>query len=186
MTADIQKTKRVRSIKFIIGGILVSFAGYRLINIANISPIWNTYPGLAVLVIGIINILQGVLNKRDSKLTRTVETSIGTIGIVVGVFVKAFMSDASSFALLISLFLIIQGVGFVSTGITQSKNPKAIRISKIIIGFGIIIILIGVFFQFHDLPIKVITILLSINILILGIEVFTSAISHKIVKSSSS
>ena len=182
---DIQKAKRVRNIKLIIGGILVSFAVYRLFNIANTSPIWNTYPGLAVLVIGIINILKGILSKGDSKITRTVETGIGIIGIVVGVFVKAFMSDTSSFVLLISLFLIIQGIGFVSTGITQNKKPKAIRIPKIIIGFGIIIILIGVFFQFHDLPIKVITILLSINILILGIEVITSVISHKIVNSLS-
>lgn len=185
MITDIQKAKRIRNIKFIIGGILVSFAVYRLFNITNTSPIWNTYPGLAVLVIGIINILKGILSKGDSKITRTIETSIGIIGIVVGVFVKVFMSDASSFAFLISLFLIIQGVGFVSTGITQSKKLKAIRIPKIIIGFSIIIILIGMFFQLHDLPIKVITILLSINILILGIEVVTSAISHKIVNSPS-
>jgi uncharacterized membrane protein HdeD (DUF308 family) len=186
MTMDIHKAKRIRIIKFIIGGILVSFAAYRFLNIANTSPIWTTYPGLAVLVIGIINILKGILSKGDSKITRTIETSIGIIGIVVGVFVKVFLSDTSSFTLLISLFLIIQGVGFISIGITQSKKPKAIRIPKIIIGFGIIVILIGTFFEFHDLPMTVMTILLSINIFLLGIEIVTSAISHKIVKSSSS
>ncbi len=180
-----KKSKRARIIKFIIGGILVGFAVYRFVNITNVSPIWTTYPGLAVLIIGIVNILQGILSKSDSKMTRTIEMSIGVIGIVVGVFVKAFISDtSSSFTWLISLFLIIQSVGFIATGITQSKKSKAIRIPKIIIGVGIMISLIGTFFELHNLPVTEITILLSINILIIGIEVITSALSHEIVQSS--
>lgn len=187
MIMDIQKAKRVRIIKFIIGGFLVSFAGYRLLDIANASPIWATYPGLAVLIIGIIDILKGILSKGDSKITRTIEIGIGIIGISIGVFVKAFISDtSSSFTWLVFLFLIVQSVGFIATGITQSNKSKAIRIPKIIIGVGVMTVLIGSFFEFHDLPIKLLTILLSINILIIGIEIITSAISHKIVKSSSS
>jgi uncharacterized membrane protein HdeD (DUF308 family) len=187
MAVDVRKAKRVKIIKFIIGGILVGFAGYRFLNISNISSIWATYPGLAVLIIGIINILKGIFSKGDSKMTRTMEAGIGIIGIVVGVFVKAYISDASSsFTLLIFLFLIIQSIGFIATGITQSNKSKAIRIPEIIIGAGIIVSLIGTFFQFHDLPMKLLTILLSINILIIGIEIITSTISHKIVQSSSS
>ena len=185
MAVDIQKAKRVRKIKFIIGGILIGFATYRFVNITDVSPIWSTYPGLAVLIIGIVNILQGILSKSDSKTTRTIETSIGVIGIVVGVFVKAFISDtSSSFTWLISLFLIIQSVGFITTGITQSNKSKAVRIPKIIIGSGIMITLIGTFLELHNLPITVITILLSINILIIGIEIISSAIRHKIIQRS--
>ena len=187
MTMDIQKAKRVKIIKFIIGGILVGFVIYRFVNIANVSPIWSTYPGLAVLIIGIINIFQGVLSMGDSKMTKIIQTGIGIIGIVVGVFVKAFISDtSSSFTWLIFLFLIIQSVGFIATGITQLKKSKVIRIPKIIIGVSIMIALIGTFFELHDLPIKLLTILLTINILIIGIEILTSAISHKIIQSSSS
>lgn len=183
---DIQKAKRIRTIKFIIGVIIVSFAAYRFLNIANASPIWATYPGLAVLVIGIINILKGVLSKGNSKTTRTIETGIGITGIVIGLFVKAYISNtSSSFTWLISLFLTIQSVGFIATAITQSNKSKATRIPKIIIGSGIMIVLIGILLEFHDLPIKVITTLLSINMLIIGIEVITSAISHKTVQSSS-
>jgi uncharacterized membrane protein HdeD (DUF308 family) len=187
MTIDIQRAKRARVIKFIIGGILISFVGYRFLNIDTTTPIWATYPGLAVLIIGIINILKGIFSKGDSKATRTIEVGIGIIGIVVGVFVKTSILDtSSSFTLLIFLFLIIQSVGFIATGITQSNKSKAIRIPKIIVGAGIMISLIGTFFEFHDLQIKVLTILLSINILIIGIEIITSALSHKIVQSSSS
>jgi uncharacterized membrane protein HdeD (DUF308 family) len=187
MTADVQKAKGIRIIKFIIGGFLVSFAGYRIISISNTSPIWTTYPGLAVLIIGIINILKGILSKSDSKMTRAIETAIGVIGIGVGIFVKSYISDtSSSFTLLIFLFLTIQSVGFIATGITQSNKLKVIRIPKIVIGFGIIATLIGTFFEFHNLPIKVITILLSINIFMLGIEIITSAINQKMIQSSQS
>jgi len=185
MTTNIQKSKRIKIIKFIIGGILVGFSGYRFINIANVSPFWATYPGIAVLVIGIVNILKGILSKGDSKMTRTIETGIGISGIVVGLFVNAYISDTSSkLAWFISIFLIIQGVGFIATGFTQSGKSKAIRIPKIIIGAGIIAALTGSFFEYHDLPIKLITILLSINLFIIGMEIITSATSHKIVKRS--
>ena len=185
MTTDLRKSNRIKIIKFILGGILVGFAVYRFINIANVSPIWTTYPGIAVLVIGIINILKGILSKNDSKLTRTIETGIGVCGIVVGLIVKAYMSDTSSMLTwLSSLFLIIQGIGFIATGFTQRKKSKAIRIPKIIIGVGIIAALTESFLAYHDLPIKLITILLSINLIILGMEIITSAIDQKIVKRS--
>jgi len=97
------------------------------------------------------------------------------------------MSDTStSFAWLISIFLIIQSVGFIATGITQSNKSRSTRIPKIVIGASIMATLIGSFFKFHELSISEITILLSINLLMIGIELITSEISHKIVKSSSS
>jgi uncharacterized membrane protein HdeD (DUF308 family) len=185
MTTDLRKSNRTKIIKFILGGILVGFAGYRFINIANVSAIWITYPGIAVLAIGIINILKGVLSKGNSKLTRTIEIGIGATGISVGLIVKAYMADTSSMlAWLSSLFLIIQGVGFIATGFTQRKKSRAVRIPKIIIGVGIIATLTESFLAYHDLPIKLITILLSINLVILGMEIITSTISQKIVKRS--
>ena len=181
----IQKSEWVRIIKFIIGGIAVGFSGYRFLTIVNTSPFWVTHPGIAVLVIGSVNILKGILSKGDSKMTRTIETSIGIIGIIMGLFVKAYITDTSSMLTwFIFLFLIIQGVGFIATGITQSGKAKATRIPKIVIGASIIAILTGMFFVYHDLPIRLLTILLSINIFIIGIEIITGAISHKIVKRS--
>ncbi|HMK33364.1 MAG TPA: hypothetical protein VK431_07070 [Nitrosopumilaceae archaeon] len=185
MAMDAQKSKRIKIIKFIIGGLLVGFSGYRFIDIASVSPFWATHPGIAVLVIGIVNIFQGILSKGDSKMTRTIETGIGISGIVVGLFAYAYITDTSSMlSWLISLFLIIQSVGFIVTGFTQSGKSKAIRIPKIIIGAGIIITLTGSFFVYHDLPITLITILLTINLFIIGMEIITSAISHKIAKRS--
>ena len=185
MTMDIRKSKRTIIIKFIIGGILLSFSVYRFLNIVNVSPFWATYPGIAVLIIGIFNILKGILSKGDSKMTRTIETSIGISAIVVGLFVKAFITDTSSMlSWLISLFLIIQAVGFIAIGFTQSGKSKAVRIPKIVIGAGIIATLAVSYFEYHDLPITLITILLSINLFIIGLEIIKSAIGHKMIKRS--
>jgi len=49
MAKNNQKSKRVKIIKFLIGGFLVSFSVYRFLNISNISPLWTIYQGLAVL-----------------------------------------------------------------------------------------------------------------------------------------
>ena len=185
MTVDIQKFKRVRIIKFIIGGFLVGFSGYRFLTIANASPLWTTYPGLAVLAIGIINILKGVLSKGDSKITRTIEACIGICAITLGLLVLAYVSDTSSqFTWFISLFLFIQGIGFIATVVTQSTKSKKIRIPKIIIGIGIIATLAGSVFEYHDLPLSVLTVLLSINLFITGMEIIMGAISHKIMENS--
>ena len=185
MTIDIQKSKRIRNIKFILGGILVGFSIYRCINIANTSPFWATYPGIAVLAIGIVNILKGIFSKSDSRMTRTIESGIGVIAIVVGILVEAYISDTSSRLIwFISLFLFIQGVGFIATGITQGVKSKTTRIPKIIVGTGIIVALIGWFFEYHDLPIPMITILLSINLFTIGMEIIVGAINHKIIKGS--
>lgn len=185
MTADIQKFKRVRSIKFAIGGFLVGYSGYRFLTIANASPLWTTHPGLAVLAIGIINILKGILSKGDSKITRTIEACIGICAITVGLLVLSYISDTSSkFTWFISLFLIIQGIGLIATGITQSTKSKKIRIPKIATGIGIIATLAGSFFEYHDLTISVLTVLLSINLFVTGMEITMGAIIHKTMKNS--
>ena len=184
MPIGVQKSRRVRIIKFIIGGFLVGFSVYRFLNITNISPLWATYPGIAVLVIGIIDILKGFLSKADSKITRTIEASIGIIAILVGLLVVYISDTSSKFISFIFLFLIIQGIGFIAEGVTQGNKSKVIRIPKIIIGGGINMTLIGTFFEYHDLPITVITILLSINLFMIGIEIISSAFKHKVVKSS--
>lgn len=182
---DIQKSKRTRTLKFIIGGFLLGFSGYRFLNISNTSPLAVTYPGIAVLVIGSVNILKGILGKDDSKLTRTIEISIGIIAIVVGIFLKVYIPDTSTqLTLFISLFLIVQSIGFIATGITQSGKPQVTRIPKIIIGASIIVTLTGLLLEYQNLSITMISILLSINMFTTGMDFIMDSINHKSVKRS--
>lgn len=181
----IQKSEILKTIKIIIGGIVIVFSGYRFFNITNPSPFFVMYPGIAVLAIGIIDILKGILNKEESKTTKSIDISIGVIGIAVGLFVKFFTDASTSSISLIILFIIIQGAGFVGTGITQRGKTKAIRIPKIIIGVSVVPV-IGLSFAYPDWSLILISGLLSIKILLTGMEIITDAIGNKIAKSSRS
>jgi len=177
----VQKSERLKIIKIIIGAIAIVFACYRFFNITNPSPFFATYPGIAILVISIINILKGILNK-ESKTTKSIDIGIGIIGIGVGLFVKLFLTDTSSNSfLLIFLFIIIQGSGFIGTGIIQRNKTKAIRIPKIIIGVSVVPV-IGLSLTNPDWSLILITGLLSFKILLTGIEIIADTIGNKITK----
>lgn len=179
----IQKSERLKTIKIILGGIVLVFSGYRFFNITNPSPFFVMYPGIAVLAIGIITILKGILNKEESKTTKSIDISIGVIGIAVGLFVKFFTDASTSSISLIILFLIINGAGFLGTGITQRGKTKAIRIPKIIVGVSVVPV-IGLSFAYPDWSLILISGLLSIKMLLIGIEIIVCAIGNKIAKSS--
>jgi|CXWL01.1.fsa_nt_gi uncharacterized membrane protein HdeD (DUF308 family) len=180
----IQKSEMMKIIKLVIGGIVIVFSGYRFFNMTNPSPFFITYPGIAVLVIGIVDILKGILNKKESKTAKSIEIGIGIIAIVVGLFVVVYLTDVSSRSTwLIFLFIIIQGIGFVGTGITQKSKSKAIRISKIMIGI-IFVTFTGLLLKYPDLSLIMISGLLSFNLLLIGIEVVVGAINHKKVDNS--
>ena len=172
----------LKIIKVTIGGALIAFSGYRFFNITNPSPFFVMYPGIAVLVIGIVNILKGILNTDESKTTKSVDISIGVIGIAVGLFVKFFTDASTSSISLIILFIIIQGAGFVGTGITQKGKSKAIRIPKIIVGVSVVPV-IGLSFAYPDWSLVLISGLLSIKMLLTGIEIIVGAMGNKITKS---
>lgn len=181
----IQKSEQLKIIKIIIGGSLLVFSSYRFFNITNPSPFFAMYPGIAVLAIGIVNILKGVLNKEESKTIKSIDIGIGVIGISVGLFVKFYLIDASSNSIpLIFLFVIVQGAGFVGAGITQRNIAKTIRIPKIIIGVSVVP-MIGLSLVYPDWSLILISGLLSMKMLLTGIEIITSATGKKTASSCS-
>lgn len=180
----IQKSERLKIIFIVIGGILLIFSGYRFFNITNPSPFFVMYPGIAVLVIGIVNILKGILNKEESNTIKLIDVGIGVIGISVGFFVKFYFTDTSSSSLLlIFLFVIIQGAGFIGAGITQRNIVTVIRIPKIIIGVSVVPV-IGLSLAYPIWSLILISGLLSMKMLLTGIEIISGAIGKKIVKNS--
>lgn len=172
----IQKSKRLKNIKLVLGGVFIAISGHHLFNIVNPTPLYVVYPGIAVLAVGIINILRGVFNKQDSKTVRTIWFSIGITAIIVGLYIfTVFQEDATSRAnLLFFVFIIIQGVGFILTGITQRGKGKLVRTIEIIIGI-IFILLTGIFLEDPKITHVMISVLLSIHIFLIGIGVIKSA-----------
>ena len=177
----IQKSERLKIIMIILGASVLVFSGYRFFNITDPSPFFAMYPGFAVLTIGIIDILKGILSKEESKTAKSIDISIGVIGIAIGLYVKFFTDASTSSISLIILFLIINGAGFLGTGITQRDKTKAIRIPKIIIGVSVVPVT-GLLFAYPDLSLILISGLLSIKMLLIGIEIITGAIGKKLQK----
>lgn len=179
----IQKSERLKIIKLVLGASIFVFLGYRFFNITNPSPFFVMYPGLSVLAIGIVTIFQGILNKDESKTTKSINIGIGVIGIVVGLYVKFFTDASTSSISLIILLLIIYGAGFLGTGITQRNKTKAIRIPKIIIGISVIPVIV-LSFAYPDWSLILISSLLSMKLLLIGIEIIKGAIGDMAVKKS--
>lgn len=164
---------------------MLVLSGYHLFNIANPSPFYIAYPGLAVLAVGTMNILKGIFKKKDSKTTRLVEVGIGITAIVVGVLVfTVFQTDVSlRSSWLLSLFVIIQGVGFVGGGITQRNKAKMFRISMGLIGIAFIVST-ELLSTHPDRAHVMISVLLSLHLFLIGMEIIKGAIVKKTVNSS--
>lgn len=179
----IQKYERVKIIKFVFGGFFIVLSGCHFFNL--ITPAYVIYPGMMVLAIGIIGILKGILKKKDSKIIRSIETGVGISAIVVGLFIFiVFHNDVTTrSSWLFFLFIIIQGIGFILTGITQINKARAISLLLVVLGI-IFIFLTGLYFTYPVLSHQMIGVLLSIHLFLIGIEIITSSRGKKTVNPS--
>ena len=179
----IQQSERVKIIKFVFGGFFIVLSGCHFFNLY--TPVYVIYPGIMVLAIGIIGILKGILKKKDSKIIRSIETGVGISAIVVGLFIFIVFHDdvTTRSSWLFFLFIIIQGIGFILTGITQINKARAISLLLLVLGI-IFILLTGLYFTHPVLSHQMIGVLLSIHLFLVGIEIIKGAIGDKAVKRS--
>jgi uncharacterized membrane protein HdeD (DUF308 family) len=165
----IGKSDLRKNIRISIGVIAIAYAGFSLLNLANQTPFFITYPVLAVFVIGFVQILKGFLSREKSNGTKLIEIGIGIFAIITGFFAAIYLNDPPRSILFLFLFVIVQGSGFVVTGITKKSKTTPIRISKLVIGI-IVIALTGVLLEYHSLSLMILNGMLSINLLLIGIE----------------
>lgn len=162
----------LKTIKIIIGGVAIGYSGFSFFNITNVTPFFITYPVIAVFVIGIVQILKGVLNREESNTPKLIDIGIGIFAFIFGFFAMVYLTDPVRSIWFLFLFVIIQGFGFVVTGITKKGKATAIRISKIVIGI-IVITLTGVLLKYPDQSLIVLNGMLAVNLLLIGIELVT-------------
>jgi len=177
--------KLLKTIKIIIGGIAIGYSCYSLFNITNANlPFFLTYPVIAVFLNGIVHILFGILNKKESKASKLIDIGIGIIAIIIGFFVMIYLTDPSSRPIwFIFIFVIIQGSGFIVTGIIRRGKAKAFRISKIVIG-TIVVTLTGFLLKYPDMSLIILNGMISVNLFLNGIEFIAGGLSHKMATKS--
>jgi len=173
----------LKTIKIIIGGVAIGYSCFCLFNITNANlPFFLAYPVIALFLNGIVHILFGFFNKEESKASKLIDIGIGIIAIIIGFFVMMYLNDPSSRPIwFIFIFVIIQGSGFVVTGINRRGKAKAFRISKIVI--GTIVVTLAVFLlKYPDMSLIILNGMVYVNLFLNGIEFIIGGLSHKMAK----
>lgn len=184
---EIQKSPTwLRILQLVTGGIAIALSGYVITNPITTEWFFLTFLGIALLVVGIASIVNGVTNRTASKGTRATEIVIGIIAIIGGLFTLAHpIAALVSLIWFISIFILIYGAGLVVTGIVRRDQGKGARIAKIIIGI-IVVALSGTLLSYPGLTLSIMVIFLSIALFIQGIErIIAGAIGHRINRTSS-
>gem|GEM_PF-1348950 len=184
VTFEVQKSPTwMRILQFVTGGIAIALSGYVLANPIATSWFVLTFLGISLLVVGISSMINGFFHRSTSKGHRVIEIIIGIVAIIGGFFTVAHpIAALASLIWFASLFVLIFGAGLVATGIARRDQSKGARIAKIIIGI-IVVILSGTLLEYPGLTLSMMLILLSINLLIQGIDrIISGAIGHRIIR----
>jgi uncharacterized membrane protein HdeD (DUF308 family) len=184
MTLVAQKSPTwVRIIQFVTGGIAIALSGYVLANPIPTTWFLLTFLGISLLVVGISSIITGVSRRSDSKSTRTINIGIG-IAAIIGGFITFTHPIAALASLLwfISIFVFIYAAGLVASGFARHDLGRGARIARVIIGV-IVLILSGLLIEYPGFALTMMIMLLSINLLIQGIErIISGAVGYRMVK----
>lgn len=184
MTLETQQSPTwVRIIQFVTGGIAIALSGYVLANPVPTTWFLLAFLGISLLVVGISSIIKGISHRSDSKGTRAINIGIGIVAIVGGFFAFAHpIAALSSLIWFISIFVFIYGAGLMASGFARHNLGTGARIARIIIG-AIVLILSGLLLEFPGLALTMMIMLLSVNLLIQGIErIISGAVGYRIVK----
>lgn len=175
MAAAVQKSPTgLRIIQIIMGGIAIALSGFVLANPISTAWFFLLFLGISLIVVGIANIIGGILHSTSPKSTRAINIGIGIVAIIGG-FITLVHPVAALISLIwfISIFVFIYGAGLIATGISQHYMGKGARIARIVIG-AIVMILSGLLLEYPGLTLSMMVIFLSINLFIQGIENITS------------
>jgi len=184
METEVQKSPAgLRIIQFIMGGIAIALSGFVLANPITTAWFFLTFLGIALIVVGIANIIGGISHRAAPKSTRAINIGIGIVAIIGGFFTLVHpVAALLSLIWFISIFVFIYGAGLIATGISNQNMGKGARIARVIIG-AIVLIFSGLLLEYPGLTLSMAVIFLSINLFIQGIEnIISGAIGHRISK----
>ncbi len=169
--------KGLRIAQIILGGIAIALSGFILANPDATTWFFVVFLGIALIMVGISKIIEGVIAKHVSKGSRFISMGIGVVAIAGGFF--AIANPVAAIATLIwviSIFILIHGLGLVANGAISRSEGKASRIANIIIG-GIVIGFAAILLANPGLAIVMTIIFVSIGLLFNGIASIISGIT---------
>ena len=181
MSISIEKSPIwLRIAQVVLGAITIGLSGMVLANPDVTTLFFVTLLAISLVMIGISKIIEGAIVKQLSKGSRVVSIVIGIISIAGGFFSLAHpIAAILTLIMVITIFILIHGVGLVANGIVSKNEGRGARIANIIIG-GIVIALSAILYAYPGLTLVLMVMFVSIGLLLHGISsIISGIIGHK-------
>jgi len=174
--SELKSSKGLRIGQIILGAIAIALSGAVLANPDTTTLLYVTLLGFALIMIGISKIIEGGL-AQSAKGSRGINIVIGIISIIGGIFALANpVAAIGTLIWIISIFILIHGLGLIASGIAMRDAAKASRIGTMILG-AIAVGFASILLAAPGLAIVMMIIMLSLGLLFNGIASILSGIT---------
>ncbi len=174
--SELKSSKGLRIGQIILGAIAIALSGAVLANPDTTTLLYVTLLGFALIMIGISKIIEGGL-AQSTKGSRGINIVIGIISIIGGIFALANpVAAIGTLIWIISIFILIHGLGLIASGIATRDSTKSSRIGTMILG-AIAVGFASILLAFPGLAIVMMIMMLSLGLLFNGIASILSGIT---------
>jgi uncharacterized membrane protein HdeD (DUF308 family) len=167
----------MRIAQIVLGAIAIALSGWVIANPLETTLLYMLLLGVALIMVGISKIIEGVVLRDYAKSARAISVVIGVISVAGGIFALANpIAAVATLIAIVSLVILIHGLGLIITGALAKNLGKGARIANI--GLGIIaVIASAIIHAVPGLAIVMTLVLLSIGLLFNGIASIVSGIT---------
>ncbi len=169
--------KGIRIAEIVLGVIAIALAGYVISNPEAAISFHVMMLGIALVVIGVSRIIVGGVAKQASGKSRGISIGTGVISIIGGIFAIANPIEAiETLIWIVSIIILIHGLGLIGSGITSRGVDKGSRISGIVLG-AIAVGFAGILLAYPGLALAMMIIFMAIGLFSNGIASIISGIT---------
>ncbi|MFZ0697129.1 MAG: DUF308 domain-containing protein [Nitrososphaeraceae archaeon] len=176
-TEQMESPRGTRILQIVLGGIAIALSLGVIFNpgigIATLALLLS----VTLLVVGIERVVTGLTQSNRSKLSKFGNISLGALVALIGIAVLAFPVFATEVLVtLLALGLLFIGIARIIHGLTDKNISKWSKGS--LVGVGILSAAVSfVVFAYPSLGVLFLTLVLGINLLIIGVQSVAYAIS---------
>jgi uncharacterized membrane protein HdeD (DUF308 family) len=162
-----ESPRGTRILQIVLGGIAIALS---------LGVIFNPGIGIATLAL-LLSVVTGLTQSNRSKLSKFGNISLGALVALIGIAVLAFPVFATEVLVtLLALGLLFIGIARIIHGLTDKNISKWSKGS--LVGVGILSVAVSfVVFAYPSLGVLFLTLILGINLLIIGVQSVAHAIS---------
>jgi uncharacterized membrane protein HdeD (DUF308 family) len=176
-TETVKSPKAIRILQIVLGGIAIALSLAIIANpgvgIATLTFLLS----ITLLVVGIERVVTGLTLSKHSKSSRFGNIGLGALAALLGIAVLAFpLFTTGVLVTLLALGLLFTGIARIIHGMSEKNTSKWSK--GLLVGVGILSLAVSfMVFASPALGVFLLTLVLGINLLIIGIQSVAYAIS---------